>query len=88
MAMVSVLVPVYNVAPYLPACMDSILNQTLADIEVLCGDGGSTDGSLDILREYERRDSRVCVISQKGSGYGQSMNNCLRMATGEYIGIV
>lgn len=88
MAKVSVLVPVYNVAPYLHECMDSILCQTLDDIEVLCGDGGSTDGSLDILREYERRDARVHVISKKSSGYGQSMNECLRMAIGEYIGIV
>ena len=88
MAKISVLVPVYNVAPYLKKCMDSILSQTLDDIEILCGDGGSTDGSLEILREYESKDSRVHVISKKGSGYGQSMNECLAMATGEYIGIV
>ena len=88
LAKISVLVPVYNVAPYLKKCMESILSQTLADIEILCGDGGSTDGSLEILREYESKDSRVHVISKKGSGYGQSMNECLAMATGEYIGIV
>ena len=88
MAKISVLVPVFNVAPYLPKCMDSILSQTLADIEVLCGDGGSTDGSLEILREYEAKDSRVRVISKVGSGYGESMNECMNIATGEYVGIV
>lgn len=85
---VSVVVPVYNVRPYLRQCLDSILNQTLSEIEILCGDGGSTDGSLEILREYEQRDSRLQVISKDGSGYGESVNDCIRMARGEYIGLV
>lgn len=85
---VSVIVPVLNVKPYLKDCLDSILAQTLTDIEILCGDGGSTDGSLELLREYERRDDRVTVLSKPGSGYGQSVNDCARMAQGKYIGIV
>ena len=85
---VSIIVPVYNVKSFLKECLDSILNQTLKDIEVLCGDGGSTDGSLQILREYEKKDNRVKVITRDKSGYGQSVNECMDMARGEYIGIV
>lgn len=85
---VSIVVPVYNVKNYLRECLDSILNQTLSEIEVLCGDGGSDDGSLEILREYEKKDIRVKVISREGSGYGQSVNECMDIAQGEYIGLV
>ena len=85
---VSVIVPVFNVKTYLRECLDSILNQSLFDIEILCGDGGSTDGSLEILQEYAQKDSRVRYITEKGSGYGQSVNDCMNMAQGEYIGIV
>lgn len=85
---VTVVVPVFNVAPFLRECLDSILNQTMKDIEVICGDGGSNDGSLEILKEYEQKDKRVKVISRDGSGYGESVNECMDMAKGEYIGIV
>lgn len=85
---VSIVVPVFNVKDYLRECLDSILNQTLYEIEVLCGDGGSNDGSLEILREYEKKDKRVKVISREGSGYGQSVNECMDIARGEYIGLV
>lgn len=85
---VSVVVPVLNVAPYLRECLDSILAQTLVDFEVICGDGGSTDGSFEILQEYAAKDPRVKILSKAGSGYGQSVNDCMRMAKGEYIGIV
>lgn len=85
---VSVIVPVMNVAPYLRECLDSILAQTLSEIEVICGDGGSTDGSVEILQEYATEDSRIRVIRKPGSGYGQSMNDCMRLAKGKYIGIV
>ena len=85
---VTVVVPVFNVERYLRECLDSILSQSLEDIEVICGDGGSTDGSLSIIEEYMARDSRVRCISKEGSGYGQSLNDCIRAASGEYIGIV
>ena len=85
---VSVIVPVYNVAQYLRECLDSILSQTLYEIEVICGDGGSTDGSIEILKEYAKRDNRVIVFTAPGSGYGQSVNYCIRIARGKYIGIV
>ena len=85
---VTIIVPVFNVKTYLAECLDSILNQTLTEIEIICGDGGSNDGSLDILYDYEKRDSRIKVITKEKSGYGQSVNDCMNMAKGEYIGIV
>ncbi len=85
---VTVIVPVFNVERYLAECLDSILAQTMQDIEVICGDGGSTDRSLDIIKEYAGKDPRVKYISKERSGYGQSMNDCVKMAKGEYIGIV
>ena len=77
---VSVIVPVFNVKTYLRECLDSILAQTLTDIEVICGDGGSTDGSLEIIQEYAQKDSRINYITKERSGYGQSMNDCMAMA--------
>jgi len=85
---VSIVVPVFNVSKYLRECMDSLVNQTLRDIEIICGDGGSNDGSLEILQEYAERDNRIKIISKEGSGYGQSVNECMDIARGKYIGIV
>ena len=67
---VSVILPVYNVEKYLKECLDSILNQTLQEIEVICVDDGSTDRSLEILREYEKKDKRVIVLTQENKGAG------------------
>ena len=64
MVKVSVIIPVYNVEPYLKQCMDSVVGQTLKDIEIICVDDGSTDGSLDILREYAAEDNRKTVESR------------------------
>lgn len=69
---VSVIIPVYNVEKYLRECIDSILNQTLRDLELICVDDGSTDGSLEILYEYEKADSRVKVLTQHNMGAGSS----------------
>ncbi len=88
MKKVSIIVPVYNVEAYLRECMDSITRQTLKEIEIVCVNDGSKDGSRDILREYEEKDERVIVIDQENGGYGKAMNNGLDHATGEYIGIV
>ena len=65
---VSVIIPIYNAAEFLEECIDSILAQSLKEIEVICVDDGSPDHSLDILRRYEKKDLRVRVISQKKSG--------------------
>ena len=59
---VSVIMPSLNVAPYIRQCMDSVLNQTLKDMEVICVDAGSTDGTREILAEYEQKDKRVRLI--------------------------
>lgn len=85
---VSILVPICNVERYLRECLDSLVNQTLREIEIICINDGSTDSSLSIIREYERRDERIVVIDKPNSGYGDSMNKGLKLARGEYIGIV
>ena len=85
---VSVVVPIYNVEKYLRQCLDSIVNQTLKDIEIICVDDGSTDSSPEIIQEYAAKDSRVKVITKPNSGYGNSMNRGFDLAEGEYVGIV
>ena len=88
MPKVSVIVPVYNVEKYLRQCLDSLVNQTLQDIEIICINDGSTDGSPDILKKYAKKDSRIKVFSKANSGYGATMNWGLSKASAEYIGIV
>jgi glycosyltransferase involved in cell wall biosynthesis len=88
MAKVSIIIPTYNVEQYLKECMDSVVNQTLKDIEIICVDDGSTDSSGKILDEYAQKDSRIKVIHKVNGGYGKAMNVGLDNATGEYIGIV
>ena len=88
MAKVSIVIPIYNVEKYLRQCLDSVVNQTLKDIEIICVNDGSKDSSPDIIREYVAKDSRVKMIDKPNSGYGSSMNRGFDMATGEYIGIV
>ncbi len=85
---VSIVVPVCNVEQYLRECLDSCVNQTLQDIEIICVNDGSKDGSLEILKEYAAKDSRVKVINKDNAGYGHTMNIGMDMAVGEYIGIV
>lgn len=65
MPKVSIVIPTYNVENYLRECMESVINQTLSDIEIICINDGSTDGSLKILREYADRDERVILIDKK-----------------------
>lgn len=85
---VSIIVPVYNVERYLKECLDSILGQTLKEIEVICINDGSKDDSLEILENYRKLDSRITIIDKPNSGYGHTMNVGLDKAEGEYIGIV
>ena len=82
---VSVIIPVYNVEKYLPQCLDSVVNQTLPDIEIICVDDGSTDSSLDILKDYARRDKRITVLRQKNLHAGVARNAGLSIARGEYL---
>lgn len=88
MAKVSIIIPTYNVEMYLVECMESVVRQTLHDIEIICINDGSTDGSLDILKSYAQRDDRIIIVDKENGGYGIGMNIGLDRATGEYIGIV
>lgn len=82
---VSVIIPCYNVEKYLRQCLDSVINQTLQDIEIICVDDGSSDATIEILNEYQKKDNRLKVISQKNAGAGAARNNGLRMAKGKYL---
>lgn len=82
---VSVIIPVYNSEKYLRQCLDSVLQQSLKDIEIICVDDGSKDNSLKILHEYEAKDPRIMVIAQSNHGAGIARNNGLEYAHGEYI---
>ena len=82
---VSVAVPVYNAEPYMRRCLDSLQNQTLETVEFICVNDGSTDGSLEILREYARKDPRFKVIDRKNAGYGAALNLGFKKARGEYV---
>lgn len=83
--LVSVVVPVYNTAAYLPACLDSLAAQTYTRMEILCVNDGSTDHSLDILRTYAEKDARIRIIDQPNAGLAAARNAALDAATGEYI---
>lgn len=85
---VSVIMPSLNVAPYIRECVESVLSQTLQEIEVLCVDAGSTDGTLEILEGYAAGDARVRVIKSDRKSYGHQVNLGIREARGQYIGIV
>ena len=65
---VSVIVPIYNVKKYLAKCLDSIIAQTLKDIEIICVNDGSTDGSDKVLAEYAKKDSRIIIVNRKNGG--------------------
>ena len=82
---VSVIIPVYNAEIYLRQCLDTIINQTLREIEIICVDDGSTDGSLRILEEYVSTDNRIKLIRQENSGAGAARNRGLEVARGEYL---
>lgn len=85
---ISVIIPVYNVARYLPECLDSVLNQDHRELEVILIDDGSTDDSGAICDAYAARDSRVTVIHQQNGGAAAAKNAGLRIATGEYLSFV
>lgn len=87
-ALVSVIVPIYNVERYLDQCLDSIEAQTHRNIEVLCINDGSTDGSPDIIRAHAERDPRVRLVDKENGGYGQGCNMGLDLARGEWVSII
>lgn len=85
---ITVILPSLNVAAYIRECIESVINQTLQDIEILCIDAGSTDGTCEIIREYAARDSRIRFVPLEKRSYGYQINLGMDMAKGEYIGIV
>ena len=82
---VSVIIPVYNVEGYLRECLDSVINQTLKDIEIVCVNDGSPDNSLSIIEEYAERDSRITVVSRKNGGLSAARNSGVQHSKGKYI---
>lgn len=88
MVKVSIIVPVYNVGKYLSKCLDSLINQTLKDIEIICVNDGSGDNSLDILKNFAQKDSRIKIIDKQNEGVAIARNIALEQATGDYIGFV
>lgn len=82
---VSVIIPVYNVEKYLRRCLDSVLNQTFKDIEIICINDGSTDASAIILDEYAQKDNRIKVIHQKNKGLSGARKVGMEISTGNYI---
>lgn len=85
MVKISVVIPVYNVEKYLEDCLESILKQTLTDIEIICVNDGSKDNSLEILNKYARKDKRMTVISQENMGHAVATNRGIALAKGEYL---
>lgn len=85
---VSIIVPIYNVEKYLERCMDSLLNQTLKDIEIIMVDDGSPDNCPQMCDEYAKKDGRVKVIHKKNAGLGMARNSGLEIASGEYVAFV
>ena len=82
---VSIIIPVYNVAPYLEECLASVLSQTLKEIEIICINDGSTDSSGEILAQFSKKDNRIKVLNQKNKGAGPARNKGILKASGEYL---
>lgn len=88
MPKVSIIIPVFNVECYLQECLDSVVNQTLKDIEIICIDDGSTDSSLKILQKYKKQDNRIILLTQENKGAHLARTTALKIAKGEYIGFI
>ena len=88
MPKISIIIAVYNVEKYLRECLDSIINQTFKDIEIICVNDGSTDNCLEIIKEYQTKDQRIIIINQNNLGLGLARANAMKKACGKYIMIV
>ena len=85
---ISVIIPIFNAEKYLEKCLNSIINQTFDDIEIICVNDGSTDKSLDILNRFSKKDKRFKIFSTKNNGQGSARNFGLKKAAGEYVSFV
>lgn len=88
MTKVSIIVPVYNVVDYLSDCLESLVKQTLDDIEIICVNDGSTDSSLIVLEKYEKQYDFIKIINQRNKGLASARNVGIAAAKGEYLGFV
>lgn len=87
-AKITVVVPIYNVEEYLARCLDSVVGQTFRDIEIICVDDGSTDGSASIVERYAEKDERISLIRQENKGLSAARNAGMKVARGKYISFV
>jgi len=85
---VSIILPCYNVAKYLPQALDSLLKQSLSEIEIIPVDDGSPDNCAEVIRDYASKDARIKPIYKANGGYGTAVNAGLNIATGEYVAIL
>ena len=85
MKQISVIIPVYNVEKYLKRCLDSVVNQSYKNLEIILIDDGSTDNSSKILKQYSQKDVRIIILNQKNLGAGAARNKGIKVATGKYI---
>ena len=81
----SIIIPVYNMEQYLGECLDSVIGQTYKNLEIICVNDGSKDSSLDILKEYEKKDNRIKIIDKENDGVSMARNDGISVATGDYI---
>ncbi|HFU3800008.1 TPA: glycosyltransferase family 2 protein [Streptococcus suis] len=89
MAIISVCVPVYNSSTYLKECIESIRNQTFKDLEIICVDDGSTDNSLEILKEFQKLDPRIqLIVQERNMGVGAARNRAIDLASGQYMSFI
>lgn len=88
MIAVSVIMPSLNVVDYIEQCLTSVMKQSMENIEIICVDGGSTDGTLEIIQKYADIDRRIQVVQADRKSYGYQVNLGLQYATGQYVGIV
>lgn len=88
MAKISIIIPVYNNSQYLHECLDSVCCQTIQDIQIICINDGSTDDSLQVLKEFAEKNSRITIIDQKNQGVSAARNAGLKIAQGKFVGFV
>ena len=82
---VSVIIPMYNAREHVRECLDSLINQTLKEIEIICVNDGSTDDTQSILEEYAKKDERIVILNQENLYAGVARNNGMNHASGEYL---
>ena len=86
--LISLIIPVYNVEPYLSSCLDSIINQSYQHLEIILVNDGSTDGSRFLCEQYKQKDSRIILINQKNQGLSSARNTGINSATGKYLSFI